>query len=261
MTSAEDRPHDAIDHHARRASSFGRRASDYAAHRPDYPVAAVRWALEPVSTGGPLRVLDLAAGTGKLTGVLCAEGHEVTAVEPDEAMLSELVRLNHGVRALPGTAERIPLPDGTMDAVVVGQAFHWFDPEPAMAEIARVLRPGGVVAALWNADDDQVEWVAELDKVSRSSVNTKDLLVNNDLRLPHPRFSAPEEQVFPHSQRRTAESLVATISTHSHVLVAPDDERAELVADVLTYLKSRPETATGEFDLPLTTLVRRQVRP
>jgi SAM-dependent methyltransferase len=247
-------------HHARRASSFGRRASDYAEHRPDYPVAAVRWALAPVATGGSLRVLDLAAGTGKLTGVLCAEGHEVTAVEPDEAMLSELVRLNRGVRALPGTAERIPLPDGTMDAVVVGQAFHWFDPEPALAEIARVLRPGGVVAALWNGHDDRVPWVAELDKVSRSSVNAADLMVNQDLQRPHPLFREPAEEVFPHSQRRTAELLVATISTTSHVLVAPEPERAELVADVLAYLKSRPETATGEFDVPLLTVARRQVR-
>jgi SAM-dependent methyltransferase len=260
VTSAEDRPHHGINHHARRANSFGRRASDYAAHRPDYPVAAVRWALEPVSTGGPLRVLDLAAGTGKLTGVLCAEGHEVTAVEPDEAMLSELVRLNRGVRALPGTAERIPLPDGTMDAVVVGQAFHWFDPEPAMAEIARVLRPGGVVAALWNGDDDQVDWVAEFTSVSQTSVNAKDLLVNNDLAVPHPLFTDLAEEQFAHSQRRTAESLVATVSTHSHVLVASEPEREELVAAMMAFLKSRPETATGEFDLPLRTLVRRQVR-
>lgn len=223
-------------------------------------MAAVRWALEPVSTGGPLRVLDLAAGTGKLTGVLCAEGHEVTAVEPDEAMLSELVRLHHGVRALPGTAERVPLPDGTMDAVVVGQAFHWFDPEPALAEIARVLRPGGVVAALWNGHDERVAWVAELDEVSRTSVNAGDLMRNQDLETPHPLFQDPAQEVFPHSQRRTAESLVATITTTSHVLVAPEAERAELIANVLAYLKSRPETATGEFDLPLRTLVRRRVR-
>ena len=223
-------------------------------------MAAVRWALEPVSSGGPLRVLDLAAGTGKLTGVLCAEGHEVTAVEPDEAMLSELVRLHHGVRALPGRAERIPLPDGTMDAVVAGQAFHWFDQDLALAEIARVLRPDGVVAGLWNGEDDRVDWVAGFASVSLSSVNAKDLMVNHDLATAHPLFRDPAEEMFSHSQRRTAESMVATISTHSHVLVTPDAERAELVANMLAYLKSRPETATGEFDLPLRTLVRRQVR-
>jgi SAM-dependent methyltransferase len=222
-------------------------------------VAAVRWALEPVSTGGPLRVLDLAAGTGKLTGVLCAEGHEVTAVEPDEAMLSELVRLHHGVRALPGTAERIPLPDGTMDAVVAGQAFHWFDPELALTEIARVLRPGGVVAGLWNFDDLDVEWVATFGEVNGSRVSAKDFEGTHHLD-PHPMFTGDTEESFPHSLRRTAESLVATVSTHSHVLVAPDEEREQLVAKMLAFLKSRPETAEGEFDLPMRTLVRRKVR-
>jgi SAM-dependent methyltransferase len=259
VTSAEDRPHHEIPHHARRAKSFGARASDYAAHRPDYPVAAVRWALEPVSADGPLRVLDLAAGTGKLTGVLCAEGHEVTAVEPDEAMLSELVRLHRGVRALPGRAERIPLPDGTMDAVVAGQAFHWFDPELALSEIARVLRPGGVVAGLWNGDDVDVEWVAGFGEVSGSRVSTAGFLTEHHL-APHPLFAGDEERTFPHSQRRTAETLVATVSTHSHVLVAPDDEREELLSKMLSYLKSRPETATGEFEMPMRTLVRRKVR-
>ena len=95
-------------------------------------------------------MLDLAAGTGKLTAVLVAEGHRVTAVEPNEQMLSELVRRVHDVRALPGHAEHIPVPDQTVDAVLVGTAFHWFDQEKALPEIARVLRPGGVVAALWN---------------------------------------------------------------------------------------------------------------
>jgi len=259
VTSAEDRPHHEIPHHARRAKSFGARASDYAAHRPDYPVDAVRWALEPVSTGGPLRVLDLAAGTGKLTGVLCAEGHDVTAVEPDEAMLSELVRLHRGVRALPGRAERIPLPDGTMDAVVAGQAFHWFDPELALVEIARVLRPGGVVAGLWNGDDVDVEWVAGFGEVSGSRVSTADFRTEHHL-VPHRLFADDAERTFPHSQRRTAETLVATVSTHSHVLVAPDGEREELLSKMLSYLKSRPETATGEFDMPMRTLVHRKVR-
>ncbi|PRY46264.1 methyltransferase family protein [Umezawaea tangerina] len=222
-------------------------------------MAAVRWALEPVDTTGQPRVLDLGAGTGKLTGVLCAEGHQVTAVEPDEAMLSELVRLHGGVRALPGTAERIPLPDGTMDAVVVGQAFHWFDQEKALTEIARVLKPGGVVAALWNADDVDVEWVAGFGEVSQSPLGARDFDVTHVMPA-HPLYTDSEQATFPHAQRRTAESLVATVSTHSHVLVAPDDEREELVGRMLAYLKSRPETATGEFDLPMRTLVKRQVR-
>ncbi|MFI9012242.1 class I SAM-dependent methyltransferase [Actinosynnema sp. NPDC053489] len=240
---------------ARRANSFGAHASAYAQHRPDYPVEAVRWSLEPVGPG-PREVLDLAAGTGKLTGVLIAEGHHVTAVEPDEGMLSELVRHHRAVRALPGSAERIPVRDHTVDAVVVGQAFHWFDADRAMAEIARVLRPGGVLAALWNDFDDSVPWVAEFVAVARGSV-TAVPDVQRDPVPEHELFTGTANRVFRHLHRRTAESAVATINTHSHVLVIGEEERAELNARVLAFLKSRPETATGEFDFPLTTYVKR----
>ncbi|WP_202971156.1 class I SAM-dependent methyltransferase [Saccharothrix sp. ALI-22-I] len=241
---------------ARRAHSFGAHASAYAEHRPDYPIEAIRWALEPLGEG-PHHVVDLAAGTGKLTGGLLAEGHQVTAVEPDEGMLSELVRRHGPARALPGSAERIPVPDGTVDAVLVGQAFHWFDPERALPEIARVLRPGGVVAAMWNGDDVTVPWVAEFGEVSTSSVSVKDL--HGDWMPTHELFTVPTERLFKHTHRRTAESLVATINTHSHVLVISEDERDELNARMLAFLKSRPETAEGEFDYPLMTLVKRMV--
>jgi SAM-dependent methyltransferase len=257
VTSADERPLRDPELRARRAGSFGARASAYAEHRPDYPVAAVRWALEPLGPG-PFEVLDLAAGTGKLTGVLLAEGHHVTAVEPDEAMLSELVRHCGGARALPGTAERIPLPDETVDAVLVGQAFHWFDPGRALPEIARVLRPGGVLAGLWNSADDTVEWVREFGRVAVSSISAQD----------DPRYWMPEHELFtdvdsarfPHRHRRTAETLVATVGTHSHVLVIPEEERAELQARMLEFLRSRPETRGGEFDVPLVTYVKRMVR-
>ncbi|WP_143264938.1 class I SAM-dependent methyltransferase, partial [Amycolatopsis lexingtonensis] len=108
----------------RHASSFGAAATAYAEHRPDYASAAVRWALE--AAAGP-RVLDLGAGTGKLTGTLVALGADVTAVEPDPAMLTELRRALPGVDARPGSAEAIPLPDASVDAVLAGNALHWFD--------------------------------------------------------------------------------------------------------------------------------------
>lgn len=257
MTSADDRPHHEIELNARRANSFGAQAFAYAEHRPDYPVAAVRWALEPLS-GAPLRVLDLAAGTGKLTGVLVAEGHQVTAVEPNEEMLSELVRRHGGVRALPGSAERIPLPDSTVDAVLVGQAFHWFDPERAMPEIARVLRPGGVLAGLWNSEDHTVGWIAEFGEVVRTSVSS---VRTTEVPIPdHPLFTDPVDGTFPHGQRRTAESLVATINTHSHALVISEEERAQLNERMLAFLKANPATANGEFTFPLVTEAKRLVR-
>ncbi|MEV0680818.1 methyltransferase domain-containing protein [Actinosynnema sp. NPDC050436] len=235
---------------ARRANSFGAHAAAYAEHRPDYPAAAIRWSLEPLG-GGAHRVVDLAAGTGKLTGGLVAEGHQVTAVEPDESMLSELVRRHGCVRALPGTAERIPLPDGTVDAVLVGQAFHWFDKAKALTEIARVLRPGGVLACLWNTADTTVPWVAKLDELGKSSASVPGTV--EETVPEHEKFGPLEVREFPHAHRRTAESLVTMISTHSHTLVIPAQEREHLLAGLLTYLKNTPETANGEFDFPLTT--------
>ena len=147
-------------------SSFGAAAAAYAEHRPDYAPAAVRWALELAP--GP-RVLDLGAGTGKLTATLVALGAEVIAVEPDPAMLTELRRALPAVRALPGSAEAIPLPDASVDAVLAGNALHWFDMAVAGPEIARVLVPGGILAGLWNVMDNRVDWVAGLERVSGSA--------------------------------------------------------------------------------------------
>jgi SAM-dependent methyltransferase len=107
-------------------SSFGAAAAAYAEHRPGYAEDAVRWALEPVRDGQPVRVADLGAGTGKLTTTLAGLGAEVTAVEPDPQMLAELRRTMPAVRSVPGSAEAIPLPDASLDAVLAGQAMHWF---------------------------------------------------------------------------------------------------------------------------------------
>ncbi|WP_329180057.1 class I SAM-dependent methyltransferase [Streptomyces sp. NBC_01477] len=248
------------DLHARRAAAFGAAAAEYAEHRPDYPADAAAWALEPAGPG-PLHVLDLAAGTGKLSRPLVALGHRVTAVEPDEAMLAELRRHVPEATALAGSAERIPLPDASVDAVVVGQAIHWFDQAVALPEIARVLRPGGPLATLSNAEDEGVEWVAGLAKVSPTQASFTDWANRPGRRIePHPAFSATENADFPHAQRRTAESLIATVATHSHILVMEPAEREAAKERIRAYLRSRPETCAGAFDLPLLTRVQRCVR-
>ncbi|MPZ85128.1 MAG: methyltransferase domain-containing protein [Actinophytocola sp.] len=241
----------------RRARSFGASAAAYAEHRPDYPADGVRWGLGAAAREVG-QVLDLAAGTGKLTVGLAALGLEVTAVEPDTVMLAELASRFPGVRALAGSAERIPLPDASVDAVLVGQAFHWFDRDVALAEIARVLRPGGALAALWNKDDADVEWVAELGKVASNRVtkawSTKFPVFDTA------QYEASERAAFPHLHTRTADSLVATIGTQSHTLVLSPEERDALLERIRTYLRSHPETASGEFDLPLVTTVIRARR-
>ncbi|QRX95121.1 class I SAM-dependent methyltransferase [Streptomyces noursei] len=246
------------------ASSFGAAAVAYAEHRPDYAQAAVRWALDPAP--GP-RVLDLGAGTGKLTATLVALGAEVIAVEPDQEMLAELRRSLPAVRALSGGAEAIPLPDASVDAVLAGNAMHWFDMAVAGPEIARVLAPGGVLAGLWNLMDDEVEWVAGLARVSESAaVGPRDTpaswrVATADMHLPKTgvaaRFDSPEQAEFPHGQRRTADSLVATIATRAGMLVMPEQEQEATLGRIRAFLTSRPETARGEFTLPMLTGVLR----
>ncbi|KJK38713.1 methyltransferase type 11 [Lentzea aerocolonigenes] len=248
-----------MDLHARRADSFGAQAEAYAEHRPDYPVAAIRWALEPLGTSERLDVLDLAAGTGKLTAGLVAEGHRVTAVEPNEQMLSELVRRVHDVRALPGHAEHIPVPDSTVDAVFVATAFHWFDQEKALPEIARVLRPGGVLAAMWLETEDDVPWLKDFQQVSNTSVESQR---QSPVKImAHPLFEAPEHKIFPHVHRRNSpEAAIAWINTHSRMLVIDDEERAEVNDRMLAFLRERPETSNGPFDVPMYSDVFRMVR-
>jgi len=239
-------------------------AAAYAEHRPDYAPAAVRWALERAPG---LRVLDLGAGTGKLTATLVALGADVIAVEPDPAMLAELRRALPTVRALPGSAEAVPLLDGSVDAVLAGQAMHWFDMDVAGPEMARVLAPGGILAGLWNVIDNQVDWVAGLDRVSGSAaVGPRDTLSGwraetADAHLPSSglvaRFGSPEQAEFPHGQRRTADSLVATIATRAGLLVMPGQEKQATLGRIRAFLATRPETARGEFTLPILTGVLR----
>jgi SAM-dependent methyltransferase len=246
------------------SSSFGAAATAYAEHRPDYAQAAVRWALE-LAPG--LRVLDLGAGTGKLTATLVGLGADVVAVEPDSAMRAELCRALPAVRALPGSAEAIPLPDASVDAVLAGNALHWFDMAVAGPEIARVLAPGGILAGLWNVMDDRVDWVAALEQVSGSAaIGPRDTLSNwraatADIRIPSTgpgaRFSSPEQAEFPHGQRRSADSLVATLATRAGMLVMPEPDRAATLGRIRAFLAGSPETADGEFTLPMLTGVLR----
>lgn len=252
------------DERLRHASSFGAAAAAYAEHRPDYAPTAVRWALAPAPGK---RVLDLGAGTGKLTATLIEVGAEVVAVEPDPAMLAELRRTLPTVRALAGSAEAIPLPDASVDAVMAGNALHWFDLDVAGPEMARVLVPGGVLAGLWNILDDRVDWVAGLARVGGSAaVGPRDTLSRwraetAEVHLPStgvdPRFGSPEQAEFPHGQQRDADSLVATLATRAGVLVMPEPERAAVLRRIRAFLAVRHGTAHGEFTLPMLTGVHR----
>lgn len=249
------------------SSSFGAVAHAYAEHRPDYALAAVRWALE--SAPGP-RVLDLGAGTGKLTAALVALGVDVVAVEPDPAMLAELSRVLPTVLVLPGRAEAVPLPDGSVDAVLAGNALHWFEMDVAGPEIARVLAPGGTLAGLWNVFDNRVDWVARLERISGSeAIGPRDTFSSWRASTAHahlPRsgpvaqFGSSEQDEFAHGQRCTADSLAATFATKAGLLVMPKEERKATLSRIRAFLDSESETAHGEFTLPLLTGVLRARR-
>jgi SAM-dependent methyltransferase len=254
-----------MDEWARRGSSFGAAAAAYAEHRPDYPPDAVLWCVAPLGRDiAGLRVLDLGAGTGKLTALLAELGADVTAVEPDEAMLAELRRRVPSARALAGQAEAIPLADGSVDAVLCAQSLHWFELSRAVPEIVRVLTAGGVLGALWNSDDDRVPWVAGLrDAAQGAGAPTWS---SRRAEAAHftadqfgMRFAPAERAEFTNAQARTADSLIALMATHSPVLVMPPAERDRLLAQVRVYLASRPETA-GEFEVPMVTSALRTVR-
>jgi SAM-dependent methyltransferase len=210
---------------AQRRTAFGTQARAYAQGRPSYPMDAVRW----VVPSNARVVLDLAAGTGKLTERLLELGLDVLAVEPSDEMRALIPA---AARAIAGTAERIPLPDASVDAVVVGQAFHWFDPAPALDEIARVLRPRGALGLFWNLDDDRLPWVAQLDDLTLTEARRSLLL--SEARPPYDGrtdLTTPEHAIFDHAEAFDAERLVAMVASQSRtILLTPRERKGALEA-------------------------------
>jgi SAM-dependent methyltransferase len=258
------------DLHARRAASFGYAATEYALHRPDYPDQAVAWALASMLTSGPNvdpvlggPVLDLGAGTGKLTAAILRCGvatTQVLAVEPDDGMRAELRRWLPEIAILEGSAEQIPVQEGAVEAVLVGQAFHWFDQDRALSEVARVLRPGGVLAAMGNTEDDSVGWVAELIEAAQAARPIGSPGRGFADVPQHPAFGEPVQRQFCWSWPRTIDSFLATVSTHSWALVSRPEERAAALAAIRRFLEQHPATRHGAFELPMQTLVQRTIR-
>jgi SAM-dependent methyltransferase len=208
----------------RRAASFGSVARAYAENRPDYPRDAVAW----LAGGAVANVLELGSGTGKLTRSLLSLGHRVVATDPLTAMLAELTVVAPGARRVAARAESIPLTAGVVDLVVSAQAFHWFDRERALPEIARVLRPGGVLALVWNAGDFKVPWVRKV----FSLIGMAGEEISDDPFQGSDLFAIQEQRIFRHWQKFDRESLVGYISSSSYAAVMPPDERQALLAEV-----------------------------
>ncbi len=214
----------------RHARSFGSVAEIYDRGRPSFPTAAVAWLVGSEAA----TVLELGAGTGKLTRVLVELGHDVHATDPDAEMLAVLRRHLPDVPTSESGAEEIPLPDRSVDVVVVAQAFHWFDHERALPEIARVLRPGGHVALVWNNRNAKIPWVRKLwriltdqSELQEATESSAKALVCSDL------FGFVEEKKFDFWQQVNRESLLDLVASRSYISTLDDQAREEKLTRVM----------------------------
>jgi len=226
-------------------SSFAQVADEYERGRPSYPEEAVRWLVGDE----PRDVVDLGAGTGKLTRSLVALGHRVTAIEPLTQMLEHIPETAPGAFAILGDAEVIPLPDAYADVVTAAQAFHWFDHAVALPEIARVLRPRGRLALVWNTRDDREGWVAKL-----SATIGGESLDDGDVDAPidaSGRFGPVERATFAWTQRLDRATLRDLVLSRSYCASMPAGEQEEVLAEVVRLFDEH--ASGGEIELPYVT--------
>lgn len=227
------------------AARFGDTADLYHRARPGYPDDLLGAVAERTGLGPDTDVVDLAAGTGKLTGPLAARGARVTAVEPSAGMRERLRAAVPGVRVLDGTAEAIPLGDATVDLVTVAQAFHWFRTAEALDELARVLRPGGWMALVWN-EPPVVGWARELWDLRHQLTGFDgaypgrgwEAVVDAD-----PRFRAREVVTVTHRVTTTPSALTADTASRSYVQVLDAEVRREVIDRVDRFVAEHPDTA------------------
>jgi len=221
-----------------RAASFGTGAAAYDRARPSYAPAAIADLARRLRVSRDSRVLDLAAGTGKLTRPLAQLTGDLVAVEPSEAMLAALRAAVPGAAAIRATAEDLPLPDGCIDAVFVGEAFHWFDTARAGREIARVLRTGGGLAMLWNRarwDAHELPWLPRFDALVKPVRRAAGAFPGEHwkpalaaLGLFEPLSLAEHE----HVHRLDGEGFIALVGSWSWIANVPGARRRSLLAEV-----------------------------
>jgi ubiquinone/menaquinone biosynthesis C-methylase UbiE len=231
------------------ARGFGAGAEAYEAARPGYPDEAIAVLVDEVGIGSGTDVCDLAAGTGKLTRRLLELGAHVTAVEPVEAMRAQARVAAPGATPVDGTAEAIPLPDASVDVVTVAQAFHWFDSAEALAEIARVLRPGGRLAILWNERDEGTAWVAEMSRIIRWHERTVSRYQHTDwaaVVAASGAFTPLVEKAFHWEQAITRDLLADRVRSISYIAAMPTVERERHASEVVALVARRAEP----FPLP-----------
>ncbi|MBW3664957.1 MAG: methyltransferase domain-containing protein [Actinobacteria bacterium] len=215
--------------HQAAASGFDRAALAYERGRPSYPDSAIQWLVQRAKLTDGSVVVDVAAGTGKLTRLLVASGAQVIAVEPVEGMRHVLAGLVPSAEVLDGTAENIPLAAGHADVITVGQAFHWFDVPAALAEIHRVLRPGGSLALVWNRRllnepiHEDVSGIVDPHRGATPSHHKTETW--SEPLLASPLFEAAHERSFSNVQRLNEDGLVDRVMSTSFIAALADQQR------------------------------------
>jgi SAM-dependent methyltransferase len=235
-----------------RRLSFGSVATDYDRYRPSPPPQALDWLIPP----GARAVLDLAAGTGAVTRELIGRAPRIIAVEPDERMRAVLTARCPEAEVLAGRGEDIPLPDASVDAVVISSAWHWLDPEVAVPEITRVLRVDGILGVMWIARDMGVPWVMEFNQLARESREADRApdggspgRRRREITFPPGTPLSPAEQrAVEFSLPMTKDELVGLLGTYSGVITLDPGRRADFSRRVRAFLDRQPWDRT---DLPL----------
>ena len=252
------------DIHRAAADGFAAGAATYVQGRPDYPVEVEDWLRHDLGLAAGKVAVDLGAGTGKFQPRLRATGAKVIAVEPVPAMLAELTRLNPGAEAKAGSAENIPLADGSVDAVVCAQSFHWFAKREALAEIRRVLKPGGALGLIWNVRDQSVDWVATLTDILRPYEG--DVPRYHTMRwrsvFPAEGFGPLIERHFAHGHTGSPERVIIdrTLSTSFIAALSPA-ERVVVATKVRELIAATPSLAgRSEVTFPYDTATYRCTR-
>ena len=244
--------------HTAAQDGFSTAAQAYVRGRPEYPAEVVDWLVQDLGLGAGKTVIDLGAGTGKFTKLLLKTGAMVLAVEPVDAMRAQLGKALPAVQTFAGTAQAMPLPDASADAVVCAQAFHWFATKEALAEIHRVLKPGGQLGLVWNVRDESVDWVAALTRLITPYEGDAPRFYQGDWRKPFDGsfFTPLLASAFPYEHVGSSEDVIVDrFMSVSFIAALPADQQAHVAEQLRALVAAYPALQGDTVSFPYRTQV------